>query len=139
MTASAFSGAKLALICEDALLVYLRDDRDDIPFPGKWDFPGGGREGDERPEHCAVRELKEEFGLDFDTGEIIWSRRYESWHGGDADSYFFVARISKDEISKVQFGDEGQYWRLMPITEYLSSPDAINHLSDRLLDFLADG
>ena len=40
-----FSGAKIVLKCEDRLLTYLRDDKPGIPFPGIWDLPGGGREG----------------------------------------------------------------------------------------------
>ena len=36
-----FSGAKLALFLGPDLLVILRDDRPDIPWPGRWDLPGG--------------------------------------------------------------------------------------------------
>ena len=42
-----FRGAKLALFVGDDLAVILRDDIPHIPFPNCWDFPGGGREGDE--------------------------------------------------------------------------------------------
>ena len=42
-----FSGAKLALFLGADLLVIRRDMRPDIPFPGHWDLPGGGREGEE--------------------------------------------------------------------------------------------
>ena len=45
-----FIGAKLALFIGADLLTILRDDRPDIPFPGHWDFPGGGREGGESPQ-----------------------------------------------------------------------------------------
>jgi ADP-ribose pyrophosphatase YjhB (NUDIX family) len=42
------------------LVVYLRDDNPDIPFPNHWDFFGGHLEGDENPEQALVREVREE-------------------------------------------------------------------------------
>ena len=54
-----FHGAKLVLTCGDGLLLLLRDDIPTIQWPGHWDLPGGGREGDETPEACALRELED--------------------------------------------------------------------------------
>nr|WP_231692828.1 NUDIX domain-containing protein [Vibrio campbellii] len=33
-----------------------------MSYPNYWDLPGGGREGNETPEDCALRELKENSG-----------------------------------------------------------------------------
>ncbi len=41
---SDFHGAKLAVLSKGQVLAFLRDDRRDIPWPGMWDLPGGGRE-----------------------------------------------------------------------------------------------
>ncbi|MDN5568889.1 MAG: NUDIX domain-containing protein, partial [Paracoccus sp. (in: a-proteobacteria)] len=60
---SDFNGTKLLLTSGPQMLVYLRDDRPDLPFPAHWDLPGGGREGNETPIACALRELDEEFSL----------------------------------------------------------------------------
>ncbi|WP_162869177.1 NUDIX domain-containing protein, partial [Escherichia coli] len=49
MTDRAFGGAKIALLCDGRLLVYQRDDKPGIPWPGMWDLPGGGRENGETP------------------------------------------------------------------------------------------
>ena len=45
------------------LLLRLRDDRQDIPFPARWDLIGGAMEAGESPEDAAVRETLEELGL----------------------------------------------------------------------------
>ena len=55
----AFEGAKIALYLGDRLVVIQRDDRPDIPFPGFWDLPGGGREAGETPFECVRRECGE--------------------------------------------------------------------------------
>ncbi|MCA8348969.1 NUDIX hydrolase [Burkholderia cepacia] len=73
-----FSGSKIALFKDRDILVYRRDDKPDIPFPGLWDLPGGGRESNETPEACVLRELHEEFGLTIPGSRIGWSRVYPS-------------------------------------------------------------
>ena len=38
---SDFTGCKIALFCGDKLLVILRDDKENIPWPNMWELPGG--------------------------------------------------------------------------------------------------
>jgi 8-oxo-dGTP pyrophosphatase MutT (NUDIX family) len=46
--------------------------RDDLPHhPGQISFPGGAREGQEGPVHCALRETEEEIGLSPDRVEVL--------------------------------------------------------------------
>ena len=137
MPVEVFSGAKIALLCEGQVLVYRRDDKPGIPFPGCWDLPGGGREGSETALECALRELHEEFALVLPGIEILWSRRYPGLQTGGQATHFFVAPVTSADIAVIRFGNEGQYWRMMPIGEYLALPDAIPHLQRRLVEYLA--
>ncbi len=127
-----FTGAKIALLQGAELLVYRRDDKPGLPFPNLWDMPGGGREGDETPEDCVLRETWEEFGLTIAAHRIVWSLSMPSAKRPGHVGWFFVAFITDEEIASIRFGDEGQYWRMMPVEEYLARDDAIPQLQDRL-------
>ena len=128
-----FGGAKLALINGTELLTYLRDDKPGIPYPNHWDLPGGGREGDESPVDCALRELQEEFGLSLGPDCLTVGRRFEQSMDGPYPSYFFIGRITPQEIDAIVFGDEGQRWRMMPMMEFLFHDRAVPALQNRLL------
>jgi 8-oxo-dGTP diphosphatase len=130
-----FVGCKLAYIINDELLVYKRDDFSEIPFPGLWDFPGGGREGDESPEECVLRELDEEFSITFPASRFIYKKKVPS-HTNIGESFFFVAYGLASEVAAISFGSEGQYWKLMSVKEYLSHPKAIPVLINRLNGYL---
>jgi 8-oxo-dGTP diphosphatase len=137
-----FSGAKIVLIHEGRLLTYLRDDHAHIPFPAHWDLPGGGRENDETAEECALRELREEFGLKLDPARIAWRRAYPSWSTPGSISHFMAAHLETPDIDQIVFGDEGQRWEMMPIEAYLAHERAVPHFKPRQRDFLetiADG
>lgn len=133
-----FGGCKLALFYGDSLVVYRRDNISEIPFPGMLDFPGGGREGDESPEQCVLRKLLEEFSLKLPAERLTY-RRQVAPQVSKAPSFFFAAELMEEEIKNVSFGDEGQYWQLMKVSEYLKHPDGIKGLKERLQAYLVSG
>ena len=130
-----FVGAKAAFLCDGRLLVYLRDDRPGLPWPAMLDLPGGGREGAESPETCLLRELEEEFGLRLPASRLIYRRVWPAGRG-DGQGVFFAGRLSPDEIVAIRFGSEGQWWRMMPVAEFLAHPATIPWLVPRLQDAL---
>ncbi len=133
-----FHGCKVALFTVDhQILVFHRDDKPGIESPNMWDLPGGGREGDESPEDCVLRELKEEFGLSFTPDRLDFKRRYHREYKGRS-AYFFVGSITQTEINAISFGDEGQGWALMPIAEYMENPLVVPRHKNRMLDYLSE-
>ncbi|WP_172298683.1 NUDIX domain-containing protein [Pseudoruegeria sp. HB172150] len=139
MTEQAFSGAKIAILCGDEVLSLLRDDRPDIPFPGLWDLPGGGREGAETPEETALRELEEETGLLLDPALVVWREVFDSWVApGRPPNWFLVAEVPEGVLDEPVLGDEGQELRWFEITEFLELNGAIPHMQTRLRVYLAE-
>lgn len=137
MTGSFFSGAKLAVLSRGHVLAFLRDDRADIPWPGVWDLPGGGREYGEGPVECAIRETWEEAGLMVRPSDVVWQREYPRPVGGS--SWFVVAEPGWLCLPSPRLGDEGQAVKWMPVSGYLGLSDAIPHLQARLREYLDTG
>ena len=132
---SVFLGAKLLLFFGESLVVIQRDDRPDIPFPGHWDLPGGGREGLESPADCVLRETREEIGVPVDRDALIWSRSYGQ---GASSTWMFAAHLPAARSGEIVLGDEGQRCALMLPRDYAEHPLAIPHFVVRLRDYLGD-
>lgn len=133
--AGAFIGAKLALFLGPDLLVIQRDDRPDIPWPGYWDLPGGGREGDESAIACALRETREEVGLIVAPDQIVWRHSHER---PDGVAWFFAAHLPAGRVRDVRLGDEGQGWQLMTPGDYCRHPLAVPHFAGILALYLGE-
>ena len=104
-------------------LLYLRDNKPGIPFPGYWDLIGGHVEEGETPEEALVREVKEE--LDIDLKEYTFYKKFECLTGDAYDNikYIYYGKInlpieevtllegirpryfSRDEIPNVKFAN----------------------------------
>lgn len=83
------------------VLLFLRDNIPDLPYPNMWDVPGGHVERNESPEKCIVREMKEEMNLNLDRFELFSEIEFD-----DLTEYTFWARADF-EIDEIEF-TEGQ-------------------------------
>ncbi len=131
-----FSGAKIALLHEDKLIMQLRDNKPGLRFANMWDFPGGGREGTETPIECALREIKEEFGITLLPEQFIWQKEYPAMHDASLKAYFFVAQATQKDVDAIKFGDEGQGWDFMEIPNFFANEKVVPHLKGRLQDYI---
>lgn len=127
-----FVGTKAALTCGDALLTILRDTHPGLPWPGMWDLPGGGREADESPECCLLREVEEELSLRLPPSRLTWHIELPSMTVPSRPSHFFAGTLTRDEVASIRFGDEGQGWALMPIRDFLRHSHAIPEMQRRV-------
>ena len=131
-----FTGVKAALLVEQSILVILRDDKPDIPWPNMWELPGGGREGQETPLECLQREVWEELGLALKEESIIWSKIYPSMLDKDRSAVFVVSQISQEQYREIRFGDEGKAFKLMPVEDFIKVEGVIPQLQERFKDYL---
>ena len=73
------------------ILLFLRDNKPDLPYPNMWDVPGGHVEANESPEKCIIREMKEEMDLDIDEFDLFSKVEFE-----DRIEYTFWAKADFD-------------------------------------------
>lgn len=93
------------------LLLYLRDNKPDIPFPNHWDLIGGHLEDGETPAEALVREVKEE--LNIDLKEYTFYKKYVCLTGDAYRNikYIYTGKINLpiEQITLLE-GDHAQYF-----------------------------
>jgi 8-oxo-dGTP diphosphatase len=112
------------------VLLFLRDDKDGIPFPNMWDLLGGNVESGESPEHCIVREMKEEIEMDLASPAL-----FNVYPMSDRIEYVFWQRADID-IAKTPL-HEGQKlkWFSLDEIKMMSSDGLAFQFRQILLDF----
>ena len=83
------------------------------PYQGCWAFPGGFLEMDETVEQCAVRELKEETGLDL--GHFRQVKTYSAVDRDPRDRVITVAFYVITKIKEAKGSDDAADARWFPI------------------------
>ncbi|MBN2101258.1 MAG: NUDIX hydrolase [Candidatus Aenigmarchaeota archaeon] len=66
------------IILKDKKILLIKRGKDAPEYPDYWTIPGGIGESGESPEEIAIREIKEEVGLDF-VPESIFKITYADW------------------------------------------------------------
>ena len=118
------------------LLIYLRDDKQTIPFPNHWDLFGGHLEPGETPEQALVREVHEE--LAYDLRRWQWFRTYLCLEGDAYPNLKFIYWATIDDLAEDLTLCEGQRLRGIMAHER-DGLNFANILGCVLEDFIAAG
>lgn len=116
-------------------LLYLRDNKPDIPFPDHWDLIGGHVEEGEKPEEALVREVKEE--LDIDIKDYSFYKKYVCLTGDAYENtkYIYTGKINLpiEEVSLLE-GVRPQYFS----REEIPFVKFANILKSIVMDYIND-
>lgn len=132
-----FHGVKIAILVKDKIFMHLRDNKPGLFNANMWDFIGGGREGSESPEECAIREIKEELNIDISPESFVWEKIYPAQKDPNQKAVFMVAEISEDCLNKIVL-NEGQKWDLFNNETFFAKDDVIEALKTRFSDYLKE-
>ena len=118
------------------LLIYLRDDKPEIPFPNRWDLFGGHVEAGETPEQALQREVKEELNVELAAWRFF--RRYECLTGDAYPNVKFIFHARLDPAPPELKLCEGQRLAAIARDQRTEFPFA-NILASILEDFIDAG
>lgn len=99
------------VLIEGGNVLLIRRARD--PFKGEWAIPGGRIEDDETAEQCALREMKEETGLDI---ELIRMTGLYSDPARDPRKIIAAGYLVRRLGGQVQAGDDAGEAQWFPLT-----------------------
>ncbi|AFH48112.1 7,8-dihydro-8-oxoguanine triphosphatase [Ignavibacterium album JCM 16511] len=115
-------GAGIILInSNNEVLLLLRDNKPEIPYPNQWDIPGGKIEDGETPDVTIKREMFEELGLESLSGFQL----FKIYKSDELTDFVFWKRINlnPDEIVLT----EGQKLKYFSYDEIKKTKLAFNY------------
>ena len=99
---------------EDNRTYVLLIKRKNEPFKDCWAFPGGFINIDESAEDAAIRELKEETGMEISTVEQL--KAYSTPNRDPRERVITIAFIAESQIKEVKGGDDAKEARWFDIS-----------------------
>ena len=129
MTSTPILAASAVVTDDDGRFLLVK--RGHHPAQGLWSLPGGSVEDGETLAQAAVREVKEETGLDIVTGEEVWLIHVELAHGRHYEVHAFAATVVGGVL---QAGDDADDARWYSVSD-ISTLDLTPHLHDFLIDY----
>ena len=115
-------GAAVLIERDDKLLLLKRNHE---PWKGTWMVPAGYVEADEDPKVAAVREVREETGLDVELGDLVQTYYFDDDPRGNGVAFVYKAkRISGDiKLSSEASAAKYFYWHEIPADLTLGGHD----------------
>jgi 8-oxo-dGTP diphosphatase len=124
--------AKVILYKDNKVLLQLRDNKPNIPFPNQWSLFGGKIEKDETARACTIREIKEELNATIKNIKFITKQtRYEN--NVEVEDNIFSAEIN-EEIADLIL-KEGKAMKLFSLKE-LTKITIVPHYKDYIIKFM---
>ena len=85
---------------------------------------------------CPQREVFEELGLKLEEAAIVWVRHIQGMLDPDKTSILWWGLSLRKDFASIAFGDEGQAYQMMDVSQFLSDEKVVPQLQDRLRDYL---
>lgn len=115
-------GAGIILInSNNEVLLLLRDNKPDIPYPDYWDIPGGNIEEGETPEITIRREMYEELGINL----LFDFHLFKIYKSDNLTDFIFWKRVNLDPTEIIL--TEGQKLKYFSLDEIKNTKLAFNY------------